>query len=41
MKMTALWNIALCCLVGVDRRFRDATASIMRDRPDDGDSTHL
>jgi hypothetical protein len=24
MKMTALWDIALCSLIEVDRRFRDA-----------------
>jgi hypothetical protein len=39
IKIIAFWDIALCSLVEVDRRFRGAYC--LHHRPDDGDSTHL
>jgi hypothetical protein len=42
MKMTALWDIALCSLIEVDRRFRNAHClNNQGDLPDDGGSLNL
>jgi hypothetical protein len=40
MKITGLWDIALCNLVEVDRRFR-VVYCLHHHRPDDGGSTHV
>jgi hypothetical protein len=39
--MRVFWDIALCSLAGVVRRFRGAYFSISIFRPDDGRSTHV
>jgi hypothetical protein len=42
MKMAAFWDMALCSLVEVNRRFRDECyVHHHSDRPDDTGSTHL
>jgi hypothetical protein len=42
MKMTVVWDVVLCCLVEIDRRFRGAYCLHHQgDSPDDGGSKHL
>jgi hypothetical protein len=43
MKFRVFWDVAPCCVVGVDRRFRGAYCLHHQgdDGPDDGSSTHL
>jgi hypothetical protein len=38
MTITVIWDVALCSLVEIDRRFRGAY--YLRDSPNDGDSKH-